>query len=579
MTFSFLGPDPVDVQVNAALQRLLGGARPSEIEVEHVDIKEEPGRRQADGGVVPGRSQSESAARYLAREMACFANTPGGGALIVGIADDGVRIGTALDPEWLRHRLWELTDRRLTVSIREVDLAGTRLLVLLTHEAIEPIRVEGKVRWRVADHCVDVDPSSWHTGRLRRIGADWSAQPSGHRHEHASLVAIEIGRRYLRDSGDPRSLKLASATDEDFLRRLNVVDGSGRLTNAGSLLFVETPHVGIDYIRRLVPGADSTQRIEGRGPLLVQIWEVDSASQAANRVVHLAAGFAHGQLRVVAPRALREAIVNGVVHRDWTSPQPTAVEHVGDVVTVTSPGGFVGGVTPENIITHPAVPRYRSLAEAVGSLRLAEREGVGVDRMVAGMLAIGRPAPEITELPGPYVRVGLLGGDPDAEVVTLLSAISPDTVPSDVDLLLLLHHLTEHAWVDLSAAVPVLQRPPGEAATALGRLTAAQVDGEPVVVAVSGVPADQPPAYRVSDAARSRLRRRLVGLASPDARRATVLTWARARDRVSTTEAADLTGLSVPAANTLLSDLEADGEVAPGRDTRRGRGFYYVPTA
>ena len=49
------------------------------------------------------------------------------------------------------------------------------------------------------------------------------------------------------------------------------------------------------------------------------------------------------------------------------------------MLTVTSPGGFIGGITPANIITHPAVPRYRSLAEAMATLRLGEREGIGVD--------------------------------------------------------------------------------------------------------------------------------------------------------------------------------------------------------
>lgn len=67
---------------------------------------------------------------------------------------------------------------------------------------------------------------------------------------------------------------------------------------------------------------------------------------------------------------------------------------------MTSSGGFIGGITPSNIITHPAVPRYRSLAEAMASLWLGEREGIGVDRMVRDMLAIGRPEPGISEIAG-----------------------------------------------------------------------------------------------------------------------------------------------------------------------------------
>lgn len=107
-----------------------------------------------------------------------MANTPGGGAIVLGVADDGIRIGTELDGEWLRHRLWQLTDGKLAIAVREADLDGTRILVLTTHEAIEPIRHEGRLRWRVSDNCVDVDPTSWHAGKLGRTGMDWSAQPS-----------------------------------------------------------------------------------------------------------------------------------------------------------------------------------------------------------------------------------------------------------------------------------------------------------------------------------------------------------------------------------------------------------------
>jgi ATP-dependent DNA helicase RecG len=192
MTYSFLGPDPVETQVAEVLARLASGQPPGEIERLQVDVKEEPGRRGPGGQILPGGAQSERAARYLAAEVSCVANTPGGGAIVVGVADDGGRIGTRLDADWLRHRIWQLTEGKLTIAVRAVDLDGTRVLVLTTHEAIEPIRYEGKIKWRVNDNCVDVDPTSWHAGKLQRSGLDWSAQPSGHELDDASAVAAEI---------------------------------------------------------------------------------------------------------------------------------------------------------------------------------------------------------------------------------------------------------------------------------------------------------------------------------------------------------------------------------------------------
>ena len=579
VTYSFLGPDPLEAQLNDVLGRLAGGAAPSTIERAQVDVKEEPGRRGPAGVILPGATENEEAAKYLAAEMACFANTPGGGALILGVADRGERVGTAIDADWLRQRLYRLAGGALTVTVREVNLQGTRLLVLSTHEAIEPVRYAGKIKWRVDDHCVEVDPTTWHSGKLQRSGVDWSAQPSGHTFADVSPVAIEIARRFLRQAGDGASLDLADSTPEDLLRRLNLVDGDGRLSNAGSLLFVATPGVGIDYIRRDVPGGDSTARVRSDRALLEQVADADQIASNLNRAIHLGGQFARGQFRALPPRALREAIVNGIVHRDWLSPQPTVVEHVGDVLTVTSPGGFIGGIGPSNIITHPSVPRYRSLAEAMAVLRLAEREGIGVDRMVSDMLAVGRPVPEISEVEGRYVRIGLIGGDPDPQVVSFLAAVQPSSITADIDALLLINRLCQNGWVDTTVGAPLLQRPVGEVAAALDRLRGATVDGHPVITELAGVPAGQERAWRLSNVSRERLVDRVSHLAAPAARVSQAMSWANARGRLSSTEVADMTGVTVVTAGRLLTALAQQGLLQPGRETKSGRGFFYtLPT-
>jgi len=561
------------------LHQLSQGRAPSSIELERVDFKEEGGRRASDGSVLPGSTTNEHAASHLAAEMACMANTPGGGAVILGVSDDGDPIGTRLNADWLRHRIWELTSGQLTVAVREESLDQCRILILTCIEALTPIRHGGKLRWRVGTNCVEVDPVVWQSRMLERIGFDWSEQPSGKTLDDVSPVALEIARRYLRESNGSHA-SLTEATDADLLRRLNLVKGERDLTNAAALLFVATPWSGVDYIRRDMPGGDSTLRIEGEGPLLAQIREIEQAGNAANRVTHTEAGFAHGKIWAIPPRTLREAIVNGLVHRDWLTARPTVVEHIGDTLTVTSPGGFVGGVTPANIITHPAVPRYRNLSEAMAALGLAEREGIGVDRMVRDMLAIGRPMPVIAEVDGPYVRVVLLGGSPDTAVVNLVAALSPAWT-GNVDSLLLIEHLTRHGWVDAESATSLLQRSSSaEADEAIRRLADAGIGdagSAPVVAPVQGVPSQQPKAFRLSDVVRRRLAHRLAPLRTREGREALILGWAQARGRVSSTEVADLTGTSLVSARQLLSGLVAADHLKPGRPGSRGRGFFYVP--
>lgn len=573
---TFLGPDPLQEQIQRILERLNRGEPPREIEVTQVDVKEEPGRRK-NGEVLPGRPENEDAAQFLAGEMACMANTPGGGAVILGVADDGRHIGTRLDPEWLRHRIWQLTGQDLTVTVRIATLDdGTRMLVLSTDYAIKPIYYDKKLKWRVNTSCVEMDPTSWHTSNRRRLGYDWSAQPSGHNLGDVSPLALDLARGYLKASLDATGL--AEATSEDMIRRLNLADGEGKLTNAGSLLFVATPGDGLDYIRRDVPGAESVYREPlASSPLLEQIFRVESAYRAANRTIHIHKGLVNRQVLAIPFGAFREALINAVTHRDWMNPHPTTVEHVGDQITITSPGGFIGGITPANIITHPAVPRYRSLAESMASLGLAERQGYGMDLIVREMLAMGHPRPEISEIGGPYVRIGLFGGNPDPKMMDVLYSLRPETSSKNIDLLLVLYHLADHGWVDEVVASPVLQRPPAETRAALERLERVTVDERPFIVRIGGVPTDHSPAYRLGNSTRRKLRHRLRNLNSPDGRLALILDWARTRGRASSTEVADLTGMSVPYSGKLLTELADRGLVVGSRPEKAGRGYHYLP--
>lgn len=111
--------------------------------------------------------------------VACLANTEGGGALIVGVADDGSVVGAASERDWLRQRIHELVD--VAPAIEERTVRGERILVLLVAEAREPVEdTSGRLRWRVGARCAPVDRSEWWAGRLRGKGSTrWPLVRSG----------------------------------------------------------------------------------------------------------------------------------------------------------------------------------------------------------------------------------------------------------------------------------------------------------------------------------------------------------------------------------------------------------------
>ncbi len=512
-----------------------------------------------------------------------MSNTDGGGALIVGVADDGTLVGTDLDAEWLRLRIYDHSQRMLTVAVGVHFVRGVRLLVLRCPEAIEPIRIDQKVRWRVNTSCVEVDPSTWHERRQIRLGFDWSAQGSSYLPGDVRLAALERARDFLRDSGEDHAQELAEATNEDLLSRLNVVTSDGRLTYAGAITFVGRETPALDYILRETAGGDSLNRIRrGRRSLLEELFDVEQAINSANPIRHLPEGLVSGQIRQLPSRAVREAVVNGCVHRDWLNLDPTLVEHTGSTLVVISPGGFVGGITPQNIITHPSQPRHRSLAELFAALRLGEREGIGFDRMVLDMVRFGYQPPIIEEIPGPHVRAALVARTIDESWMRQISRLDPLRLSRDLNSLLLLKRALEHWWVDVAVAAPLLQRSSLETEAAMEELAQGKANGQPIIEEVAGTPADAPRAWRISEEFLAALHRwdDRVGIRrrSPQ-RRDVALDYARARGRISSTELASIVKASPPNVGAVLKGLEQEGLLAPGRESRRGPGFFYVPVS
>lgn len=576
---TIFGLDLVAGQV-ARVFRALEHSGPVPPETAAVDYKEEAGRRDTTGGLGRGLAQSEDVARQVAGEAACMANSDGGGAIILGLSDTGALCGAEVDADWLRHRVYELTDRRLTVSVSEQHVRQTRLLVITAPQALEPLRWNGRITWRVGDHCVEVDASTWHEMRMRRLRYDWSDDDSGLPVSRVRELAVEQAREFLRQSNEDAAMELAAASTPELLRRLNVVThGGGSLTRAGALAFIGPPGPALDYIRRDVAGGDSTHRIRASDLSLVEaVAQVVRQAQGYNRVQHVGSGLSRGQVTQLPRNAVREAVVNGVVHRDWADPAPTVIEHVGSSLVVTSPGGFVGGVNRGNIITHPSAARNRALAELFASLRIAEREGVGVDRMVRDMLRLGHAAPDIDEIEGPCVRTALVGDAVDEPWMEWLAGMQPAEAGVDLQIVMLLRQLVDTGWVDTRSAQPLLQLSGTETMGAIRRLAQVSMEGQDVLRPVAGIPDDSPVAYQLSKPARAALlardtehgrRRRTLR------QREVAVTWARHRGRISSTDLASILGAASSNMSGVLKDLEADGHLVPSRVSRRGRGFYY----
>jgi ATP-dependent DNA helicase RecG len=210
-------------------------------------------------------------------------------------------------------------------------------------------------------------------------------------------------------------------------------------------------------------------------------------------------------LRTVPEVAVRESLVNAIMHRDYRLERSSivvlATGRPSDVLKVRSPGGLPPGVEADRLIATQSKPRNPALAEALRILGLAEKEGVGIDSIYRLMLRDGHPEPEISELDGEVV-VRLSGGEPDVHVREFLDDVAKrdDVLGEDVRATIAVTLLFSTPVIRPEQLAGAAQSTVADAAATLERL--ARVD---VVTRLI----DRSKSYRLSPDARRRLSSRI----------------------------------------------------------------------
>lgn len=131
-----------------------------------------------------------------------------------------------------------------------------------------------------------------------------------------------------------------------------------------------------------------------------------------------------GLLRISAPefskRAFREALVNAFCHRDYTILGSVRVAIDDDGLTISNPGGFIEGVSIENLLTVEPHGRNKALADALKRIGLAEKTGRGIDRIFEGSILFGKPWPDYSETTNNRVKLFIQRAKPDFQFAKMI---------------------------------------------------------------------------------------------------------------------------------------------------------------
>ncbi len=553
-----------------ALEAIRAGATADSQESETIDFKREDSHSR-DGTV-----------RELVQATLCFANTYGGDT-IVGVRDrpggPDALIGTTLDARWLKQRIFELTNPHLAVDVQPLEFLGVRLLVISAPESPEiHADNQGRAPRRINTDCVNMSPAEQTRHREDRRGTDWSALASQREPAEISERAVSIARELLAAHPDRDRAALTRLDDGDLLLRLGALRRDGRLSRAGEVLFCPTAD-GSDrlvYMYRETPAGEPVDRRRFDGPLLVAYERVMGLVEARRRITPVT--LPKGQQLAIEDfpnLAVREALTNAAIHRDYQLAGPVVISHSPQVFEISSPGPLVAGVTPANILTHDSKPRNALLAKAARILTLAEEVGTGVDRIYREMISAGKDPPRI-DSDAEHVLVTFTGGAPNTRIPHFVAQLPPQE-QSDVDTLLILHTLCYRKTISATDMAPILQKREESAQAALERLAEEQVA---MIEPTRGTARLRFPKYRLREHAVRELGTAVrYNLRSVDQTDRRVIAHVREYGQITNRTIRNLFDVHVDRARAILADLVKREILVKTSEVSRGPSVTYGPGA
>ena len=159
---------------------------------------------------------------------------------------------------------------------------------------------------------------------------------------------------------------------------LNIISPDGTYSNLGMLLSDQCIHT----IKMAVfDGSKKSifrDRQELTGSLLEQLEEAYSYIDKFNRTRSEFEGLDRIDKRDYPPEALREALLNAIVHRDYSFSGSTLISIFDDRIEMVTIGGLVRGISFDDIMLGVSALRNQHLANVFYRLRLIEAYGTGM---------------------------------------------------------------------------------------------------------------------------------------------------------------------------------------------------------
>ena len=323
------------------------------------------------------------------KTVSAFANGSGG-ILVFGVADNDDIIGLTdikSASEFVSQKIKERIDPlpEIFMELHKVDGDKDILTVKVMEGEETPYYYKGdgtmEAFVRIGNETVTANAAELKRLVLRGRNSSYDSLISSYNFKDYSFSKLR--ERYYEWN--------SSSMEEKNFESFGIVDGNGKLTNAGALLADNCP---IRHSRLFCTRWNGLDKSGGR------IDALDSAEFTGSLIILLNEGFSFvkrnmktawkktANSRIELPdyceRSVFESIVNALIHRDYLiNGSEVHIDIFDDRLVVYSPGGMPDGtkIQERNIDTVPSTRRNPVLADIFSRLGYMERQGSGLNKI------------------------------------------------------------------------------------------------------------------------------------------------------------------------------------------------------
>lgn len=316
----------------------------------------------------------------IKKEIIAFANSEGG-ILYIGIADDGRIVGVSNSDETslqVSNMIRDAIKPDITMFVRYSNevMDGKDVVKITVQKGIQCPYYIGKKGLRPEGVYVRQGSSS--------VPASESAirfmikETDGDSFEEMRSLSQELTFEAVTDEFKNRTITFG----ENQMMTLGLINRSHIYTNLGLLLSDQCVHTIKAASFEGTTKSIFKDRREFSGSLLKQMNEAYNYIDLYNKTRAEFSKLHRIDHQDYPEEALREALLNALVHREYSFSGSTLISIFDDRIEFVSLGGLVKGITMNDILFGVSQCRNEKLAAVFYRLKLIEAYGTGIQKMI-----------------------------------------------------------------------------------------------------------------------------------------------------------------------------------------------------